>query len=62
MELTITQNGALYFAHHTVSKQRRTAFFLPLRTAASKQGPQIGRVPDSGQRAARLLSWVRRRY
>jgi len=26
MELTITQNGGLYFAHHKVS-QRRTAFF-----------------------------------
>jgi hypothetical protein len=62
MELTITQNGALYFAHHKVSKQRRTALFWPLRTAASKQGPQIRRLPDSGQQAARLLRWVRQRY
>ncbi len=38
MEVTITQNGALYFAHCKVSK-RRAAFFWPLHTRANKQGP-----------------------
>ncbi len=52
MELTITQKGALYFAHRKVSKQRRTALFWPLRTA-SKQGPKVRRLPDSGQQAVR---------
>ena len=35
---TITQNCALYLAHHKVSKRRAT-LFRGLRTAASKQGP-----------------------
>jgi hypothetical protein len=43
MELTITQNGSLYFAHHKVPKvpKRRAALFWPFRTAANKQGPDI---------------------
>jgi len=36
MVLTITQNGALYFAHHKVPK-RRAALFWPLHIRASKQ-------------------------
>jgi len=41
MELTITQNGALYFTHHKVPvPKRRAALFWPFRTAASnKHGP-----------------------
>jgi hypothetical protein len=46
MELTITQNGSLYFAHHKVLK-RRAALFWPLRTAASKHGPGVRAVLDS---------------
>jgi hypothetical protein len=46
MELTITQNGGLYFAHHKVPK-RRAALFWPFRTAASKQGPDIRGLADS---------------
>ena len=42
MELTITQNGALYFAHHKVPK-RRTALFWPFRNA-SKQQPDFAAV------------------
>ena len=38
MEPTITQNSALYLAHHKVSNRRATLFRW-LRTAASKQGP-----------------------
>jgi hypothetical protein len=42
MEPTITQNSALYLAHHKVSK-RRAALFRRLGTAASKQGPDVRR-------------------
>jgi hypothetical protein len=42
MEPTITQNSALYLAHRKVSKRRAT-LFRPLRTAASKQGPDARR-------------------
>jgi hypothetical protein len=42
MELTITQNGALYFAHHKVPK-RRAALFWPFRTA-SKQRPDFSAI------------------
>jgi hypothetical protein len=42
MEQTITQNSALYLAHHKVSKRRATVF-RRLRTAASKQGPDAQR-------------------
>jgi hypothetical protein len=42
METTITQNSALYFAHHKASK-RRAALFRRLRTAASKQRPDVRR-------------------
>ncbi len=51
MELTITQNGALYFAHHKVSK-RRAAFFWPLRTRANKQELDIRGLPDSGKQGS----------
>jgi hypothetical protein len=51
MELTITQNGALYFVHHKVSK-RRAAFFWPLRTRANKQGRDIRSLSDSGQQGS----------
>jgi hypothetical protein len=50
MELTITQNGALYFAHHKVSK-RPTALFWPLRTG-SKQGLDIRGLPGSGKQGS----------
>jgi len=46
MELTITQNGGLYFAHRKVPK-RRAARFWPFCTAASKQGPDIRGLLDS---------------
>ena len=42
MEPTITQNSALYFAHHKVSKGRATLFQW-LRAAAIKQGPDAQR-------------------
>jgi hypothetical protein len=50
MELTITQNGALYFAHHKVSKHR-AALFWPLRTT-SKQGLGIRGLSDSGKQGS----------
>ena len=52
MELTITQNGALYFAHHKVPKPR-TALFWPFRTAISKQGPGIRGLFDSRKPGSR---------
>jgi hypothetical protein len=48
MELTITQNGALYFAHHKVSK-RRAGLFWPLRTAANRQALHVRGLPDPWQ-------------
>jgi len=36
MQLTLTQNGGLYLAHHKISKRRR-ALFRHLRTAGRKQ-------------------------
>jgi len=47
MEPTITQNSALYFARHKVSK-RRAALFKKFRAAASKQGPDVRRQLTSG--------------
>jgi hypothetical protein len=47
MEPTITQNSALYFARHKVSK-RRAALFRQLSTAARKQGPDVRRQPTFG--------------
>ena len=53
MELTITQNSALYFAHHKVSvSKRRASPFWPLRTRANKQGPDIRGFPDSGKQGS----------
>jgi hypothetical protein len=46
MELTITQNGALYFAHHKVSKHR-AALFWPLRNG-SRQALDIRGLRHSG--------------
>ncbi|PYK29982.1 MAG: hypothetical protein DME57_08430 [Verrucomicrobia bacterium] len=40
MESTLTQNGALYFAQHKVSKQR-AALFRRFATAAKKQRPDV---------------------
>jgi hypothetical protein len=51
MERTITQNGALYFAHHKVSK-RSVALFWPFRTAARKQGPDVRGLLDSRNKAS----------
>jgi len=49
MELTITQNGALYFAHRKVkASKHRAALFRPLYTRASKQdGQDIRRLKIS---------------
>jgi hypothetical protein len=47
MEPTITQHSALYLAQHKVSK-RRAALFRRLRTAASKQGPDVRRQLAAG--------------
>jgi hypothetical protein len=47
MEPTITQNSALYFAQHKVSK-RRAVLFRRLSAAASKQGPDVRRQLTSG--------------
>jgi hypothetical protein len=55
MEVTITQNGALYFAQRKVLKvpKRRAAPFWPFRTTASEQGLDIRGVPHSGKQAKR---------
>ena len=47
MEPTITQNSALNFAQHKVSK-RRVALFRRLSIAARKQGPDVRRQLASG--------------
>ena len=54
MERTITQNCALYFVHHKVSKQRRAALFWPFPTLASSHGLEVRRLRDSAQHAVRL--------
>jgi hypothetical protein len=40
MEPTITQNSALFFAHHKDSKQRN-ALFRKFRAAANNQAPDV---------------------
>jgi hypothetical protein len=40
MTQTITQNGALYFAQHTLQK-RRAALFRKVRTEAGKQSADV---------------------
>jgi hypothetical protein len=40
MEPTLTQNCALYYAHHTTPK-RRAALFQKFRAAARRQAPSI---------------------
>ncbi len=42
MQLTLTQSGALYLAHHKISK-RRSALFRHLRAAGGKQFPDLRR-------------------
>jgi hypothetical protein len=42
MEPTITQNSALYYAQHKLSK-RRAALFKKFRAAARKQGSDVQR-------------------
>jgi hypothetical protein len=42
MELTLTQSGALYLAHHKISK-RRSALFRHLRAAGRQQSPDLRR-------------------
>jgi hypothetical protein len=51
MEPTLTQNCALYYAHHTTPK-RRAALFRKFRTAAHKQAPFTHRqmAPDGFSR------------
>jgi hypothetical protein len=49
MELTITQNGALYCAHHKGQiLKHRAALFCPLRARASNQDGQDIRGLKSG--------------
>jgi hypothetical protein len=51
MELTITQNGALYCAHHKVQiSKHRAALFWPLRARASNQDSQDIRGLKSGMK------------
>ncbi len=42
MQLTLTQSGALYLAHHKISKHRST-LFRHLRAAGRKQSPDLRR-------------------
>lgn len=42
MELTITQNGALYLAARRIAKNRR-AFFRRFRAVADSQSPDVRR-------------------
>ena len=44
---TLTQNCALYYAQHKLSK-RRAALFKKFRAAARKQGPDVRRQLTSG--------------
>jgi hypothetical protein len=54
MELTITQNGALYCAHHKVQiLKHRAALFWPLRARASNQDGQDIRGLKSGDETGR---------
>ena len=54
MEPTLTQNCALYYAHHKTSK-RRASFFQRFRAAARKQGPDTHRQLVHDKRSARLV-------
>jgi hypothetical protein len=42
MEPTITQNSALYFAHH-IASERRAELFRQVCTAARKRRPDVPR-------------------
>lgn len=53
MEPTLTQNCALYYAHHTTPK-RRAALFQRFRAAARKQMPSTDRQMTSGGLSRRL--------
>jgi hypothetical protein len=57
MELTITQNSALYFAQHKVSK-RRAALFRQFGIAAKKEPPDVGQL-TFGDRGAKYASLYR---
>ena len=48
MEPTITQNSALYFAQHKLSK-RRAALFKKFRAAARKRRPDVRRQLTFGE-------------
>jgi hypothetical protein len=54
MESTLTQNGALYFAQHKISKQRAT-LFRRFAIAAKKQRPDVWQQPPTGD----LFLWQR---
>jgi hypothetical protein len=51
MELTITQNGALYLAAHRLSKNYR-AFFREYRFTGDKQSPDVRRRSNSAETLA----------
>src|SRR6266699_4293860 len=53
MELTITQNGALYFAHHKLPKPR-ASLFLPLRR---RRAPKRQSAESGGGRRRKELGW-----
>jgi len=48
MEPTLTQNCALYYAHHKTSKGR-AALFKRFRAAARKQRPDVRRQVTFGE-------------
>jgi hypothetical protein len=48
MEPTLTQNGALYLAHHKSAK-RRIAFFRQFNAAARKRNPDKVRLGESSR-------------
>jgi len=54
MESTITQNGALYFLQHKVSK-RRAAFFRRYNIAARNEPSDVGQLTFGGAHIARRL-------
>ena len=53
MEPTLTQNCALYYAHHKTSKPR-ASFFQRFRAAARKQGTNTHRLLMLDERSKRL--------
>jgi hypothetical protein len=53
MELTLTQNCALYYVQHKTSKWR-AALFQRFRAAACKQAPDFHLRLQHGERSRRL--------